>query len=331
MKSSYTVERRALEGLEVFLRVAERGSFRQAAADLAVTPSAVSQAIRAIEARLGVALLTRTTRSVGLTEAGRRFLERTRPAFDAIVAATEEARGQSLRPSGLLRLAVPPSVMPVVLQPVLASFAAAYPDVVVEIVTSEDLVDLARDGFDAGIRLGEFIAADMVAVRLTPSFRFAIVASPDHLARHGRPQALAELTGHACIRLRRANGAIAPWRVEHEGRSIELAVTGPVVVNDYATMLGAALGGVGLAQLPEPVAARHLAEGRLVELLPALAPSTSGVFLYHPGRLQVLPKLRAFIDHVRAHPAGLARHAPAPAAPRRRARKGGQTGQGAPG
>jgi len=321
MKFNYTVERHALEGLEAFLRVAARGSFRQAAADLAVTPSAVSQAIRAIEARLGVALFTRTTRSVGLTEAGQRFLERTRPAFEAIVAATEEAQGQSRRPSGLLRLAVPPSVVPVVLQPVLASFAAAYPDVVLEIATSEELVDLARDGFDAGIRMGEFIAADMVAVRLTPSFRFAIVASPGYLARHGRPQALADITGHACIRLRRASGAIAPWRVEDDGRAIELAVTGPVVVNDYATMLGAALGGVGLAQLPEPVAASHIAEGRLEELLPGLAPATPGVFLYHPGRLQVLPKLRAFIDHVRAHPAGLARHVPGPA-PRPRARKG---------
>ena len=307
MKFNYTVERHALEGLEAFLRVAARGSFRQAAADLAVTPSAVSQAIRAIEARLGVALFTRTTRSVGLTEAGQRFLERTRPAFDAIVAATEEAKGQSQRPAGLLRLAVPPSVVPVLLQPVLASFAAAYPDVVVEIATSEELVDLARDGFDAGIRMGEFIAADMVAVRLTPSFRFAIVASPDYLARRGRPQALADVTGHACIRLRRASGAVAPWRVEDGGRAIEIAVSGPLVVNDYATMLGAALGGVGLAQLPEPIAARHIADGALEELLPALAPSTPGVFLYHPGRLQVLPKLRAFIDHVRDHPAGLAR------------------------
>jgi len=322
MKFNYTVERHALEGLEAFLRVAARGSFRQAAADLAVTPSAVSQAIRALEARLGVALFTRTTRSVGLTEAGQRFLERTRPAFEAIVAANEEARGQALRPAGLLRLAVPPSVMPLVLQPVLASFAAACPDVVVEIATSEELVDLARDGFDAGIRLGEFIAADMVAVRLTPPLRFAIVASPDYLARHGRPRALADLAGHACIRLRRASGAIAPWRVEDDGRAIELAVSGPVVVNDYATMLGAALGGVGLAQLPAPIAARHVAAGQLRELLPGLAPSTPGVFLYHPGRLQVLPKLRAFIDHVRAHPGALAGRAPGPAAARPRAHKG---------
>ena len=319
MKFNYTVERHALDGLEAFLRVAARGSFRRAAADLAVTPSAVSQAIRAIEARLGVALLIRTTRSVGLTEAGQRFLERTRPAFDEIVAATEEARGLSQRPSGLLRLTAPPSAVPVVLQPVLASFAAAYPDVVVEIATSEELVDLAKDGFDAGIRLGEFIAADMVAVRLTPSFRFAIVASPDYLARRGRPRSLDELATHACIRLRRASGAIASWQVEDGGRAVDLAVKGPLVVSDYATMLGAALGGVGLAQLPRPVAATHLAKGALEELLPAHAPMTPGVFLYHPGRLQVLPKLRAFIEHVRNHPVAGADRGADPA-PRRRGR-----------
>lgn len=327
MKQNYTVERHALDGVEAFLRVAARSSFRQAASDLGITASAVSQAIRALEARMGIALFTRTTRSVGLTEAGQRFLERTRPAFDEIVAATGEARGLAGRPSGLLRLAAPPSVVPVVLQPVLASFAEAYPDVVVEIVTSEELVDLARDGFDAGIRLGEFIAADMVAVRLTPAFRFAIVASPDHLERRGRPQAVDDLTSHACIRLRRASGAIAPWRVEDRGRPIDLAVTGPVVVNDYATMLAAALGGAGLAQLPEPIAARHIAEGRLEELLPACAPLTPGVFLYHPGRLQVLPKLRAFIEHVRSHPSALASRGADATPARRRARdKGGVIG-----
>jgi DNA-binding transcriptional LysR family regulator len=321
MKPHYTVERHALDGLEAFLRVAARGSFRQAAADLAVTPSSVSQAIRALEARLGIALFTRTTRSVGLTEAGQRFLERTRPAFDAILAATEEAKGLSQRPSGLLRLAVPPSVVPVVLQPVLASFATAFPEVVVELVASEELVDLARDGFDAGIRMGEFIAADMIAVRLTPSFRFAIVASPDYLARRGRPRTLSELTTHACIRLRRSTGTVAPWRVEEDGRPIDLAVTGPLVVNDYATMLGAALGGVGLAQLPEPIASKQVAERRLEVLLRAHAPMTAGVFLYHPGRLQVLPKLRAFIDHVRSHLTGLAGRTPAPVRPRGRVRK----------
>lgn len=310
MKRSYTVARGVLEGVEAFLRVAARRSFRQAADDFGITPSAISQTIRSLEERLGVPLLTRTTRSVGLTEAGERFLERAGPAFDEIVAAGDAARGLAERPSGLLRLAVPRAVVPLLLQPVLASFAEAYPDVVVEIVASEELVDLAKDGFDAGIRLGEFIAADMVAVRLTPSFRYAIVASPSYLERHGRPAVPEDLQHHSCVRMRRSSGVLAPWRVEIGGLPIDLAVNGPLVVNDFPTMLGAALGGVGLAQVPEPIAAKMVSEGQLEEVLAAHASRSPGVFLYHSGRRQVLPKLRAFIDHVRRHSTDLGALAP---------------------
>jgi DNA-binding transcriptional LysR family regulator len=299
MKTNYAIARGTLDGVEAFLRVATRRSFRQAADDLGVTPSAVSQTVRALEARVGVALLTRTTRSVGLTEAGERFFERARPAFDEMVAAGDAARGLAQRPCGLLRLAVPRSVVSLLLQPVLASFAQAFPEVVVEIVASEELVDLAKDGFDAGIRLGEFVAADMVAVRLTPSLRYAIVGSPGYLNRRGRPGKIQDLHDHACVRMRRASGAIAPWRVEEDGRVHELVVDGPVVVNDFPTMLASALGGVGLAQVPEPIALQDMLAGRLEEVLAANASTTPGVFLYHPGRRQVLPKLRAFIDHVR--------------------------------
>ena len=302
MKPTYTVARGALEGVEAFLRVAARRSFRQAADDLGLTPSAISQTIRGLEARVGVALFTRTTRNVGLTEAGERFLERARPAFEEMVAAGDAARGLAQRPSGLLRLAAPRAVVPLLLQPVLASFAEAYPEVVVEIVASEELVDLAKDGFDAGIRLGEFIAADMTVVRLTPSFRYAIVASPDYLARRGRPEVPEDLHGHSCVRMRRSSGALAPWRVEDAGRPLELAVSGPLVVNDFPSMLGAALGGVGLAQVPEPIAVEDLIAGRLEEVLTTYASRTPGVFLYHSGRRQVLPKLRAFIDHIHDHP-----------------------------
>ena len=303
MKQTYAIARGALDGIEAFLRVAARRSFRQAADDLGITPSAISQTVRALEARVGVALFTRTTRNVGLTEAGQRFLEHAAPAFEEMVAAGDAARGLAQRPSGLLRLAVPRAVVPLLLQPVLASFAEAFPEVVVEIAASEELVDLAKDGFDAGIRLGEYIAADMSAVRLTPSFRYVIVASPAYLKRRGRPRVPEDLHRHACVRMRRSSGALAPWRMGDEGRSFELAVSGPLVVNDFPTMLGAALGGVGLAQVPEPIAVEDLAAGRLKEVLKAYAPTTPGVFLYHSGRRQVLPKLRAFIDHVRAHPA----------------------------
>jgi DNA-binding transcriptional LysR family regulator len=306
MKHSYTIARGVLEGVEAFLRVAARRSFRQAADDLGITPSAISQAIRTLEARMGIALFTRTTRSVGLTEAGERFLGRARPAFEEMVAAGNAARGLAERPSGLLRIAAPRAVVPLILQPVLASFAEAYPEVVMEIVASEELVDLARDGFDAGIRLGEFIAADMVAVRLTPPLRFAIVASPAYLMRRGRPETPEDLRNHFCVRIRRSSGAIAPWRVEDRGRSIELIVSGPLVVNDISTMLDAARGGVALAQVPEPIAVKDVLEGRLEEVLQAYAPRTPGLFLYYPGRRQTLPKLRAFIDHVRNNPAYVA-------------------------
>src|SRR6201996_9564696 len=228
MKRDYTIERGTLDGVEAFVQVAERRSFRQAATDLGVTPSAMSQTIRALEARVGVPLLTRTTRSVGLTEAGERFLEHARPAVLAIAAAVNAARDLAGKPSGLLRLAVPRAVVPLVLQPVLASFHAAYPDVVVEIAASEEMVDLAKGGFDAGIRMGEFIADDMVVVRLTPAFRFVIVASPAYLKRHGRPLAPADLASHACIRLRRSNGTLANWRLENAEGPVELAVTGPL-------------------------------------------------------------------------------------------------------
>ena len=299
MKQRYTVQRGALDGVEAFLRVAERRSFRAAAADLGVTPSAVSQAVRALEARVGIALFTRTTRSVGLTEAGERFRERARPAFQEIVAARNAASDLGAKPSGLLRLAVPRAVVPVVLRPLLASFCAAYPDVSIEIAASEELVDLAKDGFDAGIRLGEFIASDMVAVRLTPSFRLIVVGSPDYLARAGRPRTPSDLASHACVRLRRSAGALANWRLQDDGSPVDLVVSGPLVVHDYPSMLDAALAGVALAQVPEPIAREHVLAGRLREVLAKYASTTLGVFLYFPNRKQVSPKLRAFIDHAR--------------------------------
>src|SRR5580658_5715635 len=178
MKQNFTVRQGALDGVEAFLSVAEHRSFRRAAADLAVTPSAISQAIRTLEARVGAVLLVRTTRSVGLTEAGERFLARAKPAFEELVAAGEAARDLGQRPIGLLRLAVPRAVVPLILEPVIASFGQAYPEIELEIAAGPELVDLAAGGFDAGIRLGQFIAPDMVAVRLTPPFPFSVVAGP---------------------------------------------------------------------------------------------------------------------------------------------------------
>src|SRR5271166_6224994 len=187
MKQNFTVRQGALDGVEAFLSVAQHRSFRRAAAELGVTPSAISQAVRALEARVGTVLFIRTTRSVGLTEAGERFLSRARPAFEELVAASGAARELGQRPTGLLRLTVPRAVVPILLEPLIVSFCQAYPEVEVEIAASADLVDIAAEGFDAGIRLGQFVEADMVAVRLTPPFRLIVVGSPAYLASRGRP------------------------------------------------------------------------------------------------------------------------------------------------
>ena len=301
MKQNFTVRRGALDGVEAFLSVAQHRSFRRAAAELGVTPSAMSQAVRALETRVGAVLFIRTTRSVGLTEAGERFLSRARPAFEELVAASGAARELGQRPTGLLRLTVPRAVVPILLEPLVASFCRAYPEVEVEIAASEELADLAAEGFDAGIRLGQFIAADMVAVRLTKPFPFTIVGSPAYLARCGRPERPDDLRQHACLRLRRSNGALALWSLNDHGRAIEIAVSGPFIANDFPTMLGAAIEGVGLAQVPAPIAAGALAAGKLIRVLEPFAPMAPGVFLYYPGRRQMMPKLRAFIDHVKGH------------------------------
>ena len=300
MKHRYTVRHGALEGVEVFLAVARHRNFRRAAADLGVTPSAVSQAVRALEARMGAALFVRTTRSVGLTEAGQRFLDRAGPAFEEIVAAGEAACDVGQRPTGLLRLSVPRAVVPLILEPVIASFCQAYPEVELEIAASDEMVDLATGGFDAGIRLGQFIATDMVAVRLTPSFPFVVVGSPDYLERHGRPARVDDLRHHACLRLRRSNGAIAPWTFVDGNEAIEAMVAGPLIAHDYPTLLGAAMRGIGLAQIPRPVAEGPIGQGKLEPVLDTIAATTPGVFLYHPGKRQILPKLRAFIDHLKS-------------------------------
>ncbi|WP_342737868.1 LysR family transcriptional regulator [Bradyrhizobium sp. B117] len=299
MKQNFTVRQGALDGVQAFLSVAQHRSFRRAAAELGVTPSAISQAVRALETRVGAALFIRTTRSVGLTEAGERFFARARPAFEELVAASGAARELGQRPAGLLRLTVPRAVVPILLEPLVASFCQAYPEIEVELAASEELVDLAAEGFDAGIRMGQFIAPDMVAVRLTKPLPLVIVGSPAYLARRGRPERPDDLRGHACMRLRRSNGALASWSLDDKGRSIEIVVSGPFIANDFPTMLGAAIEGVGLAQMPAPLAASAVAAGKLIPVLEQFAPMTPGVFLYYPGHRQIMPKLRAFIDHVK--------------------------------
>lgn len=308
MKQDFTVRQGALDGVEAFLGVARHRGFRRAAAELGVTPSAISQAVRALELRLGAVLFTRTTRSVGLTEAGERFLSRAKPAFEELIAASEAARELGQRPTGRLRLSVPRAAVPLILEPVIASFCRAYPKIELEIAANETLVDLAAEGFDAAIRLGQLIAPDMVVTRLSPPFPLLVVGSRDYLRARQRPERIEDLRNHACLRLRRSDGSIAPWRFVEGKRVVEVVVSGPLIAHDYATLLGAAVQGVGLAQVPSPPAAAQIAAGHLGTLLESFAVTTPGVFLCYPSKRQVLPKLRAFIDHVKRQTAGDARN-----------------------
>ena len=299
MKRNFTVRQGALDGVEAFLSVAQHRNFRKAAAELGVNPSAISQVLRALEERIGAALFIRTTRSVGLTEAGERFISRAKPAFEELVTAGEAARDLGQRPAGLLRLSVPRAVVPLILEPVIASFCQAYPEIELEIAASEEMVDLAAGHFDAGIRLGQFIAPDMVVVQLTQPFPFVVVGSPDYLRGRKRPERIDDLRGHACLRMRRSNGSIATWPFVDGNKAVEAIVSGPLIAHDYPTLLGAAIQGVGLAQVPGPLAKDPVAERRLEALLTPFAVTTPGVFLYYPGRRQALPKLRAFIEHMK--------------------------------
>lgn len=300
MKNSYTIPRNLLDGLEAFLRVAERRSFREAAEDLGVSPSAISQTVRQLEERIGVPLFIRTTRSVSLTEAGALFHAQSAPAFASLVNAWEGARTYGGRPAGLLRLNMPRSVVPILIEPIIADFCDQYPDVDVEVTGEDALIDLAASGHDAGIRVGELLEADMISVRLSPPFRFVVVATPDYLNQYGRPQSAADLKVHNCIRQRISNGSVMPWRLIDGNRMVEIAIKGRVIVNENTSVVALARRGLGLAQVSEPLVVDELNSGALEVVLSPLSPSSPGLFLHYPGHAQVLPKLRAFIDHVKA-------------------------------
>lgn len=290
----------ALDGLVAFRLVAERRSFTAAAARLRVSRSAVSQAIKALERRLGVPLLARTTRDVGLTEAGARFLAAIGPALDSIGAAAEAASLAGGRPSGLLRLNVPRIAASGVIAPLLPGFCALHPEITVEIFADDGLANIVEAGFDAGVRLGELVAADMVSVRISPADRLVVVGAPAYFARRGHPATPRDLAAHDCINFRETSrGGLYRWEFEQEGEAFDVAVEGRVVVNDAALKLRTAADGLGLACELHSVARPLLQAGVLATTLDAFAASTPGFHLYFPARAQVAPKLRAFIDFAR--------------------------------
>lgn len=286
--------------LGCFLAIARAGSFRRAAIELGVTPSALSHALRALEERLDLRLVNRTTRSVALTEAGQRLFDRTDPAFRDVDQAIEELNAWRGTPIGTLRINASQIAAHLELMPLLAGFLAAHPGVTVEITAQNAFVDTVAGGYDAGIRFGELVEADMIAVPIGPLRRFAVVGTPGYFERHPRPAHPRDLIGLPCIRHRFERGDLYRWEFERAGVELEIAIDGPFITNDSELMLDAALSGVGLAYLFEEIVAGHVAAGRLERVLADWCPYWPGLYLFYPSRRQMPGPLRAFIDYARS-------------------------------
>jgi DNA-binding transcriptional LysR family regulator len=297
----------AFNQLRAFVVVAERLSFTRAAAALAMSPSALSQSIRALEAALGAQLLQRTTRRVALTEAGASLLHRARPAVTELTAAVEQLHRHGARPAGTLRVHAFRSAATRFLDPIVPALLRAYPEVVLDISLDDAVVDIVGGGFDVSLRIGEVIERDMIALRLAPDMRQIAVATPAYLKAHGRPTHPRELTQHRCVRWRWP-GQPTPyaWEFYEHGRWFEVTVGGPLIVNDKEMILRATLAGVGIGFLVEDVAAAAIASGQLVPVLDKFSAPFPGMFLCYPQQRQMSPALRVFIDAVR-DPAALKR------------------------
>ena len=292
-----------LDGLIAFWRVAQHGGFTAAAAALEVSPSALSQAIRHLEARLGVRLLNRTTRSVSLTEAGEAYLSRVGPALGEVLDAGDQLHALQGRPSGELRLNAARISIAMVLQPLLAGFLRAHPGVRIELTNDEGYVDIVERGFDAGVRLGESVQKDMVAVPLGGPISVAIVGSSDYFKRHPAPRHPSDLVHHDCVRFRfSGSGAIHKWELEVDDRIVEYEIGGSLTISDSLFPVEAALEGIGLAYTFEKLSLPHIRSRKLRRVLTEYSPTFPGFYLYYPSRRQQPSKLKAFVDYVRAQP-----------------------------
>jgi DNA-binding transcriptional LysR family regulator len=290
------MNRTHLSQLAVLATVAQCGSFRGAARELAIAPSAVSHAVSSLEARLGVRLLARSTRSVAPTEEGAQLLERLRPALSEIDLALEAAVEARDRPAGNLRLTVPRTAAHLALTPRLGAFASAYPDIVLEIVIEDRFTDVVEGGFDAGVRLGESLQRDMIAVRIGPNLRGAVVGAPSYFATMPRPRHPHDLVGHRCLRFRFSSGILYRWEFEKDGEEIELAVQGPLILDEDHLVANAAVDGAGLAFVFEDYVRDAIATDKLIRVLEDWCPPFDGFFVYYPSRRQMRPALRAFVD-----------------------------------
>lgn len=286
--------------LQAFIAVAREQSFTKAAARLDITPSALSHTIRALEERLGVRLLARTTRNVAPTEAGDRLLRSIAPLFDQIAAEIEALGELREKPAGTVRITCTDDAIELYLRPALASFLRNYPDITLELFVDYGFTNIVEERFDAGIRLGEAISKDMIAVRISPDWRLAVVGSPAYFERCPPPATPYDLIGHACINIRpRPSGAIYAWEFERDGKAFTVKGEGQLVFNSIVHVLNGALDGIGLAYVPEALATPYLADGRLKEVLADWCPYFQGFHLYYPHRRQASPAFSAFVDAVR--------------------------------
>jgi DNA-binding transcriptional LysR family regulator len=285
------------DGLSEFLAIARRGSFRAAAAELGVTPGAVSQALQALERRLGLPLFHRTTRKIALTEAGAKLLAQLGPAAETITDTLDDLTQLQVRPSGTLRLLVHRMALSQVVEPILPAFRRTYPDVHVEIVVNDAQIELVEGGYDAGIRIGEFIDRDMIAVRVSPPFSWVVLGAPRYLAARGRPLIPEDIANHECIRFRLpGTRKTYRWEFERDGQALTVDPPGSVLVDDAALLRLLAVKGMGLVYTSSLQAAPELSAGLLEPVLESFMPARDSLFIYFPRSSRGQPKLRAFVE-----------------------------------
>jgi DNA-binding transcriptional LysR family regulator len=294
---------RGFDELAAFALVAQERSFTRAAAKLGVSPSALSQTIKGLEARLGLRLLTRTTRSVAPTEAGERLLQTVAPHLEEIEHALAALSEMRERPAGTIRITAGEHPVRSVLQPGLARLLPDYPDIHVEVIVDYGLIDIVAKGYEAGVRLGEQVAKDMIALRIGPDVRMAVVGSPAYFERHPSPQTPHDLTNHNCINMRLPTyGGLFPWQFEKDGRALNVRVDGQLVFNAIGPRVESALEGLGLAYMPEDVVAVYIAAGELVRVLKDWCPPFDGYHLYYPSRRQHSPAFSLLVEALRYRP-----------------------------
>jgi DNA-binding transcriptional LysR family regulator len=289
-----------INDLVAFLAVARERGFTRAAAKLGVSQSALSHTVRGLEERLGLRLLTRTTRSVAPTEAGERLVQTVGPRFDEIDAELAALSALREKPAGTIRITAGEHAAEAVLWPALATLLPRYPDIKVELMVDNGLTDIVAERYDAGVRLGEQVARDMIAVRIGADWRIAVVGAPSYFAKRTSPKKPQDLTAHDCINMRLPTyGGLLPWEFEKRGHELKVRVEGPLVFNTIALRLNAALAGLGLAYLPEDVVRTHVAEGRLIQVLVDWCAPWSGYHLYYPSRRQPTPAFALLVDALR--------------------------------